>query len=149
MVAGRPAEAHQAFRKALELAPQRVATHLLESLVFLEEGRDAEALAAAQLEPAPWARLAALSVVHHAAGRTAESAEALREMEEKWSDDSACLIAAVHAARKEPDAAFDWLERAYLQRDPGLSSVLAEPMFRALHDDARWLAFLGKMGLGE
>jgi hypothetical protein len=39
------------------------------------------------------------------------------------------------------------LERAYVQRDPGLSEMKTSPRLRSLHDDQRWGAFLKKMGL--
>jgi hypothetical protein len=46
-------------------------------------------------------------------------------------------IAQVHASRREPDAAFEWLDRAYTQGDPGLSYMKPEPLFRPLHGDPR------------
>jgi len=55
-------------------------------------------------------------------------------------------IAAAHAWRGEIDAAFDWLERAYRERDPGLGESVAYPLLRALHGDPRWPALLRKMG---
>lgn len=81
------------------------------------------------------------------AGRRPESDEALKQLEEKYPVDSAFQIAAVHATRRETDAAFSWLERGYSQRDAGLPQVKCEPTFRSLHNDPRWSAFLKKMGL--
>ena len=43
------------------------------------------------------------------------------EMIEKHAQESACQIAEVYGARGEADAAFQWLDRAYAQRDPGLA----------------------------
>jgi hypothetical protein len=51
--------------------------------------------------------------------------------------------------RREPDLAFEWLERAYAQRDGGLSEMSVSPRFRALHRDPRWRAFMKKMGFEE
>jgi hypothetical protein len=47
------------------------------------------------------------------------------------------------------DAAFLWLERAYAQRDGGLSGVKTNPLLRSLHGDRRWVGFLKKMGFGD
>ena len=55
----------------------------------------------------------------------------------------------MYAARGEADHAFDWLERAYVQRDPGLAEMKPDPLFRSLHADPRWDAFLRKMGLAD
>ena len=56
--------------------------------------------------------------------------------------------------RGETDKAFEWLERAYRQRDGGLVAVLPwvspvkwNPVFRSLHDDPRYSALLRKMNL--
>src|SRR5205085_7027177 len=98
-------------------------------------------------EPAGWSRLFTLSVVHHALGHTADSDAALRELKDNHGNFSACQIAYVHAARGEIDAAFEWLDRAYAQRDGGIASSMRFPAWRHLHDDPRWSAFLRKLGL--
>ena len=57
-------------------------------------------------------------------------------------------IAEVYAFRGEIDTAFEWLERAYRQRDGGLPDFLKlDPLLANLHDDPRWPVFLEKMGL--
>ncbi|NOT33023.1 MAG: hypothetical protein HOP12_02515 [Candidatus Eisenbacteria bacterium] len=56
-------------------------------------------------------------------------------------------IAQVYAERGESDAAFEWLELAYANRDSGLSVMKPSRRFRSLHIDPRWAAFLKRMGL--
>jgi serine/threonine protein kinase/tetratricopeptide (TPR) repeat protein len=140
-------EAHEALGKALELAPQRIIAHLMRALIMLEEGRHDEALVEIELEPAGWARLTGLAVVHRAAGRTADSDDSLRELKRRFALDSAYQIAGVHAYRGEADETFEWLDRAYAQRDGGLPFVMVEPIFERVHDDPRWMPFLRKMRL--
>jgi serine/threonine protein kinase/tetratricopeptide (TPR) repeat protein len=147
--AGRLAEAEAAYRKALELAPQRAGTRAYFSLVLLALGRDEEALAEAVRESEEVFRLLALAIVHHALGRGTESDEALRELIEKCAEEGAYQIAEVHAIRREADAAFEWLERAYAQRDSGLVLMKTDSCLRSLHGDPRWGAFLKNMGLEE
>jgi TolB-like protein/Tfp pilus assembly protein PilF len=146
---GRLTDAEAAHRKALELAPQRTVTHAQLALNLLAQGRGEEALAEAQQEPEQWARLRSRAIIHHAAGRRAGSEAALQELIAKHQGDSAYQVAEVYAARGEPDLAFAWLERAYEQRDPWLSEIKAEPLFRSLHADPRWGAFLRKMGFAD
>jgi predicted Zn-dependent protease len=100
-------------------------------------------------EPEEWARLYALAIIHHGAGRHAESDEALRELTEKYAGNAAYQVAEVHAARGEADPAFEWLERAYVQRDSGLAWTKIDPFLRPLHADPRWGVFLRKMKLAD
>jgi serine/threonine protein kinase/Tfp pilus assembly protein PilF len=144
---GRFEEAEAAYRKALEIAPQNHATHVNLSFVLSALGRDEEALAEALREPEEAFRLYGLAIIHHGLGRRAESDAALKELIERYKDDSASQIAEVHSVRGEADQAFEWLERAYAQRDAGLLGLEANRRFRALHGDPRWGAFLKKMGL--
>jgi len=40
-----------------------------------------------------------------------------------------------------------WLDKAYEQRDSFLAGILLDPLLDRLQSDARWPAFLDKMGL--
>ena len=76
-----------------------------------------------------------------------ESTEALRELTALHARDAGFQIAQIHAARGETDAAFEWLERAFAERDVGMSWTKFEPTFVVLHDDPRWAALLVRLGL--
>jgi Flp pilus assembly protein TadD len=91
----------------------------------------------------------ALAVVHDLAGRRAESDQALAVLLEKYSGVIAAQLAGVYAARGESDAAFEWLERAYLQRDGGLAELKLNLAFRPIHGDPRWGPFMKKMGFED
>ena len=146
---GRFVEAEAASRKALELTPMRAGTHANLAQNLLAQGRGEEALAEALQEPEEWARIQALAIIHHAAGRHTEAGAALQELIAKYQAQAAFQVAQVYAARGEGDPAFEWLERAHTQRDPGLTSMKPDPNFRSLHADPRWDAFLRKMGLAD
>jgi TolB-like protein/Tfp pilus assembly protein PilF len=148
-VADRLADAVAALRKALELAPQRAITRASLSIGLLALGRAEEALAEALREPEEWERLWALAIIHHAAGRGAESNEAAWKLAAKYANDAAYQVGEVYAARGQADLAFEWLERAHAQRDPGLAWTKMDPFLRSLHADPRWDAFLRKMGLAD
>jgi len=137
------------LRKAVELIPQAIHTRYVLALLLAQQGRDAEALTVATEEPAEWARLTALAYVHHTAGRDGESHQALHELEANHAGHAAFQIAQVHAARGEIDAAYDWLERAFAQRDPGMAWTKFEPCFASLHGDPRWAAMLSRLGLAD
>ena len=145
--ANRLAEAEAAYRTALELAPHRILMHTSLALSLLAQGRAEEALEVTLGEEENLYRYAALAMIHHALGHTAESDEALRRLIAVGAADGAIQICEVYAARGEIDEAFAWLERAYVQRDAGLAEVKLSRHLRPLHGDPRWKALLRKMGL--
>ena len=85
-------------------------------------------------------------MVYHTLGRKADSDAALAELTKKYAADWAYNIAYVLAWRNERDRAFEWLDKAVTQQDPGLSEIAIDPLFANLHDDPRWLPFLRKIG---
>ncbi|HEY6000727.1 MAG TPA: protein kinase [bacterium] len=144
--AGRLDESIEAYGKALEISPERAVARSYFALALADERRDGEALAVAAREPAEEHRLFSLAVVHHAAGRAAESDRALAALVERHADSMAYQIAEVYAGRGDVDRAFEWLERAYAAQDPGLSELNLSPRLRALHGDPRWAALRARMG---
>jgi hypothetical protein len=54
-----------------------------------------------------------------------------------------------YAYRGDHDLAFQWLDRAYQQKDRSLEEILGEPLFKNLASDPRFKAFLRKMNLPE
>ena len=147
--AGRAADAAAALQKSLELAPQGSVSRAWLAIVLLDQGKGAEALAEALREPEEWGRLYACAIIHHAAGRVAESDTALHELAEKYGGVGAYQVAQVNAVRGENDSAFEWLERAYDQRDAGIFWTKVDPFLRSLHADPRWNPFLRKLGLAD
>src|SRR4030095_8095028 len=136
-------------RKSLEISPQRITAHHLLSISLAARGEFEAALAEANLEPALWARLTSLSFAYWRAGRRSESDEALAQLENEFSKDTAYQIAALHADRGDVDKSFAWLERGFAVYDAGLHQLACEPVFRPLHSDPRWMPCLRKMGLAD
>ncbi len=144
---GRPQAALEAFRKVIELAPMRAGGRMLLAVSLLELGRSEEAMGLAQAEPEEWARECALAILHHAAGRRAESDGSLSRLIERHAADSSYQIAAAFAFRGEADQAFRWLDESLARRDPGVTWVKLEPLFAPLRGDPRWKPFLEKLNL--
>jgi tetratricopeptide (TPR) repeat protein len=149
LVSGRLDQAQAAIRKSLELSPRAGFAHYVHSEICLCQGRLDEALEAAKREIHDTFRLVALAMVYHAQGRHAESGAALKELIETRADTAAFQIAEVFAYRDDRDEAFAWLERAYAQRDAGMSMARSTPSMRKLHGDPRWPPFLEKVGLAD
>jgi hypothetical protein len=86
-------------------------------------------------------------LVYHALGREQDSIAKLAELIAKHDTDSAYQIAEVYAFRQESDKAFEWLERAYEQRDAGLPEIKTDPLFKSLRHDSRYTVLLKRMSL--
>jgi tetratricopeptide (TPR) repeat protein len=144
--AGRHREATTALEKSLELAPEAALTHSILSQVYLAEAQPQQALAEANKEKDPEARLQALALAYHALGRKKESDANLTELIGKFQMQDPYYIAEVYAFRRETDKAFEWLERAYTNRDPELVEIKGDPLLKLEHDP-RYAALLKKMRL--
>jgi eukaryotic-like serine/threonine-protein kinase len=57
------------------------------------------------------------------------------------------FVATIYAALGEQDAAFEWIERAFKERSPGLTHLKADPRFETLHADPRFAVWLQRLGL--
>jgi hypothetical protein len=90
--------------------------------------------------------LLGIALAQHALGRREASDAAMAQLIERHGNTAAYQIAEACTWRGERDRVFEWLERAYTQRDPGLAMTSSDPFFRPVHDDPRWLPFLKKMG---
>jgi TolB-like protein/DNA-binding winged helix-turn-helix (wHTH) protein/Flp pilus assembly protein TadD len=146
-VAGRYDEARAAMQKALDLNSRATNVHLTQAKMLITEGKPQEALAEIEMEPIDWAKLTGQALVYHALGNEQESTTALNSLITKYGDDGAFQIAQVYAARGESDKAFEWLDHAYKQRDPGLPELNSDPLFKSLHRDPRYADLLKKMHL--
>ena len=71
----------------------------------------------------------------------------MRELIAKYHTDSAFEFAAIDAFRNQPAEAFEWLDRAYAQRDPSMMFTKVEPLLNSLHNDPRFAALLKKLNL--
>ena len=144
---GRLDEALSDARMVLELSPQREAAHSLVGAVYLAQAKPDAALQEILQETSERQRLLALAEVYHALGRAAESEAARASYMENYQDNAPFSIACFHALRGEPDEAFEWLDRAYAERDPYLAWMKVHLDLKNLRSDPRWLPFLRKMRL--
>jgi TolB-like protein/DNA-binding winged helix-turn-helix (wHTH) protein/Flp pilus assembly protein TadD len=146
-VAGRYDEAQAALQKALDLNPQAPLVHLNLGKILLAEGRPQQALAEIEKEPSEWGKPTGLAMAYHALGREQDSNAALAELIAKHHTFSAYQVAQVYAYRGESDKSFEWLERAYEQRDAGVTEISSDPLVKNLHHDPRFTELLKKMRL--
>ncbi len=145
-LAGRLDEAAAALKTSLDLNPKAGLVHCFLCATRLAQGRATEALELAEREALPDFRLLGIALAQHTLGHKEESDAAMAQLIERHGNEAAYQIAEAWAWRGEIDRVFEWLERAYAQRDPGLAMTSSDPFFRPVHGDSRWFPFLKKMG---
>jgi serine/threonine-protein kinase len=114
---------------------------------YLAQGRLADAAEMAEQEPDPEWHLFERALVATRQGPRQAADGALSAYIARYHTHAAYQIAELYAMQDEEDSAFVWLDRAYAQRDQGLASVKADPLFKSVRDDPRYAAFLTKMRL--
>jgi TolB-like protein/class 3 adenylate cyclase/Flp pilus assembly protein TadD len=140
-------EAAASFQLALDLAPKAGLNHAFLAITRLMQGRGQEAMEVAEAESHDVFRNLALAMIHHAQGRTAESDAALQILISEFGWTAAYQVAEAYAYRNEVEKAFEWLERAYGQRDPGVTYSATDVILRSMHSDPRWQPFMQRMGM--
>jgi TolB-like protein/DNA-binding winged helix-turn-helix (wHTH) protein len=146
-LSGRYHEARAELQKALDLNPQAARVHVSLAKIFIAEGKPQLALAEIEKEPSGWGKLTGQVLVYRALGREQDSNTALAKLIGKHDTDSAYQIARAYAFRGESDRSFEWLERAYKQRDSGLPDIKTDPLLKNLRHDPRYTELLKKMHL--
>jgi TolB-like protein/DNA-binding winged helix-turn-helix (wHTH) protein len=144
---GRYGEAEAELQRAQELNPQLPFVHATRGLVLSAEGHQQEALAEMENDAADWAKLTGEALTYFAIGRGEESERSLNRLIAVHQNDCAYQVAEVYAYRGESDKAFAWLDRAYRQRDPGISELRHDPLVGSLRHDPRFTALVTKMRL--
>jgi TolB-like protein/DNA-binding winged helix-turn-helix (wHTH) protein len=134
-------------KKALELDPHHWGSRIDLSRTYLLQGRPQDGLAEIEHVQNGTHRAWLYALTYYALGRKKESDAALSELITKYSASNAFEIATIYAFRNQTEKAFEWLDRAYAQRDPSMMSTKVEPLLNSLHNDPRFAALLKKLNL--
>jgi hypothetical protein len=108
-----------------------------------------EALAETQEIQDPEWQLLASGIVQYSLHHPQQSQQALDELIKSQASDMAYQIAQIYAWRGEKDQAFAWLDRAFVQRDGGLTGLKLDELMASMRTDPRYRTLLRKMNLPE
>jgi TolB-like protein/Tfp pilus assembly protein PilF len=140
-------EAERAIHRAIELQPGAVSFHHMLTVIEVQRGNAQAALAAAQQEPpGPWQDIALALARQIGTDHTAADA-ALNALIEKDAGTGPFQIAEIYALRNDAKETFEWLDRAWSNRDSGIGLLLYDPFILRYQDDPRFAAFCHKVGL--
>jgi TolB-like protein/DNA-binding winged helix-turn-helix (wHTH) protein len=137
-------EAVADVKKSLELNPDVFLGPLMLGKIYVLQGRPQDALPEIERVRDESQRTFLFAIAYHALGRKQESDVALSELIAKYEQDT-YRIAEVYAFRSQSDEAFEWLDRAYGQRNAGLIQTKVDPLLKSLRHDPRYAALLKKL----
>ena len=141
--------------KIIELDPNFGAAYQYLALSYLKQGRDAEAIAAAEkaveITKRSGVTLGDLGHIYAATGKQTQARSVISELEDQYAHKKAIGqdIAAVYAGLGEKDKAFEWLERDFQVQNDRLPNIRWELQFESLRDDPRFKEMLKRMNLPE
>jgi tetratricopeptide (TPR) repeat protein len=141
--------ARRALERAAAITPSNDAFHFALGQLDMLQGRLTDALAEFQKLGGDGVRRMGDAMIEHANGHEKQSQQALKDLIAKHANDMAYQVGDVYAWRGEKDKAFEWLERAYQQRDSGLNGIAYDPLLAGLKSDPRYGALLQKLDLAD
>lgn len=142
-------KATEVFEKQAEISPAHYWTYFNLGKTFLFRGDAEQALLEIKKNPDNEFRIVGLVMAYSNLGREAEAATELQRLVLDYGEKNPVWVAEAYSWRGDIDKAFEWLERAYVQRNSSLSYLLGNNVFYPLKDDPRWVELLGKMNLLE
>ncbi|HEX6190108.1 MAG TPA: protein kinase [Pyrinomonadaceae bacterium] len=142
-------EAIEQLRKTVELDPDWPRAHSLLAFCYTQKGMYDEALRELQQMQLPgrgpnFARLYVLM------GRRDEALKVLAEMKERSKQTGNVPhlgFVAIYTALGDKERAFEYLEKAFAERIPGLRNIKTSPVYDELRSDPRFADLLKRIGL--
>jgi TolB-like protein/DNA-binding winged helix-turn-helix (wHTH) protein/cytochrome c-type biogenesis protein CcmH/NrfG len=137
-------EAVADVKKSLQLNPDVFLGPLTLGKIYVLQGRPQDALPEIERVRDEPQRAFLYAIAYYALGRKQESDAALSDLITKYQQNT-YRIAEVYAFRNQSDEAFEWLDRAYRQRNAGLILAKVDPLLKSLRHDPRYAALLKKL----
>lgn len=141
------------YQQSLNMDPNSGLAHWSLGNAFLQAGRVDDAIAeyekAIPLSGDSPDEAASLAFAYAVAGRKEDARRIIVDLEKRAGRayTPPALIAAVNGALGERDAAFEYLEQAFRQRDSLLVYLKVEPLFDPLRGDPRFANMVSRIGL--
>ena len=141
-------------RKVIEMEPDFYLAHYTLAMALAQKKDYANAISefkkAKSIADIPW-NDAGLGYVYASAGRKQEAFQVIAELQAKAKQRyvSPYAIATIYAGLGNRDQTFEWLEKAYQERSPGLTLLKVEPMLDNIRSDPRYPDLLRRMGLPQ
>ena len=148
---GNTAEAIDQFRKTLELYPDFATAHSNLALAFLRAGKYQEAITEQNQAIALAGRksllVAQLGYIKGVMGNRGEAEKLLAELLERKERAGNYYVSLVYAGLGDKDKVFEYLEKAYQERELLVPYIPIYSYFDFLRDDSRYKDLIRRIGL--
>lgn len=142
------------LQKVIDMEPNFVAARSVKGTVLVQKGLFEEAIAEYEKvmefsKGVIVVETAVKAIMGHAYARWGKRGEALKLLEEVISAGSVSpyAVAGIYAALGESDSAFQWLDKAFEQRDVQLVSLKGDPTLDGVRADQRFSELVQRVGL--
>jgi len=142
------------LQKVLELDPDFIIAHFFLAFLYAQKAMYEEAIAEVQKAMnlsggGDLLMVAQLGTIYSSSGRRDEAKKVLDELYQlsKQRYVSPFYIALIYVGLRQKNQAFEWLEKAYEERDHWLETLKVHPMLDSLRSDPRFTKLLKKMRL--
>jgi TolB-like protein/DNA-binding winged helix-turn-helix (wHTH) protein/Flp pilus assembly protein TadD len=146
-------QAIEQCQKAIELDPTYPVAHLRSGVAYEAKGELEKAITelenARDLSGGAPYFLRSLGHAYATAGRKDQAQQIIRELRQDSTTRyvSPFAFALIYTGLGEKEQAFDWLDKAYRQRDPSLSTIRGDPRLDPLRGDPRFQDLLRRVRL--
>lgn len=152
--AGKVDQAIEQNKKALELDPDSWWANQQLGLAYMQKGLAQEAVRTMEKAKALEVNSGTVGYLGYAYGKTGRKEDAERAIEElkelsKKRYISPIGFVLVYAGIGDRDRAFEWLDRAFQEREPYLTLLTFDAALESLRPDPRFKEFLDRMNLPE
>jgi tetratricopeptide (TPR) repeat protein len=144
---GQRQSAIDAYRDLMALDPAFPGVHAYLGRTLVIAGRAEAARRHMEIETSDFWRLYGTCLVLFALNRNAEAGLEMARLIREFGGEAAIQIAELYAYDGQLDRAFDWLEKAVEQRDPGVANLVGNPLLENLRNDPRWRDLLDMLRL--
>jgi tetratricopeptide (TPR) repeat protein len=149
-------KAIEQLQRVIEMEPNFMPARSVIGCVFVQKGLCEEAVSEYRkvlelIQGSATAEVSVKALMAHAYGRCGKPQDALKLLEEVFPAGTAApySIAGIYAALGDCDAAFEWLTKAYEQRDLQLVSLKVDPTLDGLRQDQRFHDLVKRIGLPQ
>ena len=145
--AGQNDEALKNYRVIIGLNPDFPGVRAYRARIKIIQDKAESALKESEQEVNPFWKRYSQILSYTALGQNDEAQPLLDRMITEDGGHSAYQLAEIMAFRGETGRSFEWLQRAYEQKDGGMSEMIGNFFLGNLHADPRWAEFLTRLGL--
>jgi len=140
------------LRKTIQMDPRFAPAHAHLGRVYIDAGMYAEAIAELETAVDLTGHVTHGGMLGHAYARVGRRDDAARELEiltefAKQGNCPAFKFAVIHAGLDDKEQAFEWLEKAYENREFAMAILSVGQGFNSLRDDPRFDDLLRRIGL--